>query len=157
MLRAIGLGSPFGDDAVGLKVIATLQRAERLQPYLDGRLELIAADRPGPALLSHFEGVEQVLLIDAVVSGAPVGRLHRWADLDEIETSRVNISSHGFGLAQTLALARQLGMLPEQLIILGIEIDPEAGMAVPQRLHIEKYSMNIDVIEEEILRCLSSQ
>jgi hydrogenase maturation protease len=157
MLRVIGLGSPFGDDAVGLEIIETLQQAKRLQPYFDGRLELLATDRPGPALLLHLKGAERALLIDAVVSGAPVGRLHRWSDVDEVENSQTSLSSHGFGLAQTLALGRQLGMLPGQLAILGIEIDPDAGQIAPASLDDVKYSLLINEIEEEILRCLAAQ
>jgi len=53
--------------------------------------------------------------------------MHRWSDASEIENSRVSFSTHGFGLAQTLALGRQLAMLPHQLSILGIEIDPAAS------------------------------
>jgi len=123
MLKVIGIGSPFGDDRVGLLLIDALCQAEKLQPYLDSELELLAIDRPGAGLLSLFEGAENVIIIDAVVSGADLGQLHRWSDSVAIENCDPFLSSHGFGLAQALTLGQQLGLLPEQLLILGVEIE----------------------------------
>ncbi len=37
------------------------------------------------------------------------------------------MSSHGFGLSETLALGRRLGLLPPRLYVLGIETGMEMG------------------------------
>ena len=151
MLRVIGIGSPFGDDQVGLMLIDKLRQAEQLQPYLDGELELLAVDRPGAGLLALFEGAERVIIIDAVVSGAALGQLHRWSDLAELENSESFLSSHGFGLAQALTLGRQLGQLSEQLLVLGVEIDSVATGTGLSPLLGQHLPVLIEQVIEEIL------
>ncbi len=126
MLKVIGLGSPFADDQVGWLLIDSLRQTEKLQPYLNGKLELLAIDRPGAGLLSQLADQKRVIIIDAVVTGADLGRLHSWSDPVALESCCSSLSSHGFGLAQALMLGRQLGSLPEQMLILGVEIDPVA-------------------------------
>lgn len=132
MLHVIGIGSPFGDDQIGLRLIDELRRSERLQPYLGRGLELHQLDRPGAGLLAQLEGKERVVIIDAVVSGATVGQLHRWADIEAAGQPPFSHSSHGVGLAQTLALGRALALLPPVLTILGVEIEaPHDVSAIP--------------------------
>lgn len=148
MLKVIGIGSPFGDDRVGLLLIEQLRQATQLQSFLENGVELIALDRPGPNLLSHFEGLEKLLLIDAVVTGGQVGELHHWRDVAELENSCSSVSSHGLGLAQTLALARQLAMLPQQLHILGVEIDPaENGSEISPMLEQKIPFLSAQLVE----------
>ena len=126
MLKVIGIGSPFGDDQIGLLLIDELRGEQQLQPYLGTALELLALDRPGAGLLAQFEGVKSTVLIDAVVSGsqAQAGELHCWSDVEQFQGVQKIVSSHGLGLAQALELGLTLGTLPERLLILGIDIDP---------------------------------
>ena len=154
MFKVIGIGSPFGDDQVGLLLIDELRQSEQLHSYLNGELELLAVDRPGASLLSLFEGAERVIIIDAVVSGAGLGQLHRWSDSTALEASDSFLSSHGFGLTQALTLGRQLAMLPEQLLVLGVEIDPVATGADLSPLLGQQLPILIDLVVEEILPLL---
>ena len=71
MIRVIGLGSPFGDDRVGWRVIRLLNGR------LPGPVDLVALDRPGSTLINWMQGVEHLVLIDAVRSGAPPGDMIR--------------------------------------------------------------------------------
>ena len=129
MLHLIGIGSPFGDDRIGCLMIDELRRSKRLQLHLGCEIELLSADRPGAGILSLLEGKESVVIIDAVITdGAMVGQLHSWAEPALIEDKCIMNSSHGIGLAQSLALAQALGALPPQLRILGIEIAPPEGV-----------------------------
>lgn len=138
MLHVIGIGSPFGDDSIGLLLIDELRRTEILQPYLGQELELLQLDRPGAALLAQLERMDRVVIIDAVVSGGVVGQLHCWSDPAMVEQNCGFCSSHGFGLAQSLALGRVLGSLPPQLQVFGIEISPlEADAAQAQQLRYQ--------------------
>ena len=50
LIRIIGIGSPFGDDAAGLEIARVL--AEAPPP----NCEVIVADRPGMALVDLMEG-----------------------------------------------------------------------------------------------------
>ena len=59
MIRIIGLGSPFGDDQVGWRVI------ELLQDRLDPQVDLVALDRPGAALINWMAGAQRLVIVDA--------------------------------------------------------------------------------------------
>jgi hydrogenase maturation protease len=120
-VRVIGVGSPSGDDQVGWQVIAVLDRFARFTGAAHDRIGAIALDRPGVNLIPHLAGAERVLLIDAVRSGSPPGSIHRIGSA-AIETPTPALSSHGFGVALALALAREIGALPADLVVYGIEI-----------------------------------
>ncbi len=125
LIRIIGIGSPFGDDAVGLEAARLLARDP--PPHC----EVIAADRPGADLLELMENAGAVILIDAMRSGARPGTLHE-LDLDELENCAADfVSSHGLGVAAAVQLARKLGRAPARGKVLGIEIDsaPARGVA----------------------------
>jgi hydrogenase maturation protease len=111
------IGSPFGTDRLGLDV------AEALKNRFDAkRVAVIACDRPGARLLEDLRGASAVLLIDAVRSGAPAGTLHRLQTDAIPHQLQRHTSTHGFGLAEAIALARELKELPERLILLGAEL-----------------------------------
>ena len=61
-------------------------------------------------------------LIDAAQSGATPGTIHRidCAIADAI-VPRDTVSSHGFGVAEAIGLARALGTLPAHCIVYAIE------------------------------------
>ncbi len=115
-LRIIGLGNALrGDDAVGLVV------ARRLRALLPGGDILELSGEPAELLDSLGDGVERVVLVDAVMSGAPAGTVHR---LDASEAALVvdaSTTTHGLGLAETIELGRALARLPPRLLVLGVE------------------------------------
>ena len=120
MIRIIGIGSPFGDDACGLAA------ARQLADPPPAGSEVIAADRPGAGLIELLDGVEATILIDAVRSGSPPGTLHD-LDLRELLRSPVRVvSSHDLGVAEAVQLAAALGRLPARGRLLGIETAPRA-------------------------------
>ena len=103
LIRIIGIGSPFGDDAVGLEVASML--AEAPPP----NCEVIAADRPGTNLIELLQGIEIAIVIDAVRSGAAPGTLHELS-FDELARSAGRFtSSHELGVVETMQIARKLG------------------------------------------------
>lgn len=113
--RVIGVGSPVAGDDLGWRAIDALRDAG-----FDRHAELLSLDRPGPALLDHFESADQVILIDAMEAGLPPGSL-RDLTLDDLLSVARPPSSHDLGLAESLALARALGSLPRVLRVLGIQ------------------------------------
>lgn len=117
----LGVGSPFGDDRLGWVAIEALQRSAALAAATGASLSFAALDRPGALLLAHWHDADRVIVVDAVHSGAPPGTPHRFesAALAAAEP----VSSHGFGLASALELARALDCLPSRLVAYGIEID----------------------------------
>lgn len=129
----IGCGNrERSDDGVGILV------AERLR-----ELGIEADSRIGEAvdLIDAWKGTDDVILIDAVVTGAPVGTVQTWDGWQPIACVRTNASTHGFGVAQAIELAHVLDCLPTRLRVYGVEgrrfepgaeISPEARQAVEQ-------------------------
>jgi hydrogenase maturation protease len=71
-------------------------------------------------LLDRWAGVDRLVLIDAVVSGAAPGTTRRFGP-DAPFARTTEASTHGLGLAEALALGRALGRLPERIEVWGIE------------------------------------
>jgi len=112
----LALGSRFrGDDAVGPWVADRL--AER---GLDCRVMEGAAD--ALTLLAAWEGARLAVVIDAAVTGAAPGSIHR-VDLERtpLPKALARCTSHGLGLAEALELGRQLARLPDRLVIFAVE------------------------------------
>ena len=116
MIRIIGIGAPFGDDAIGLEVAQIL--ANQAPPGC----EVVAADRPGVGLIDLLEGLKAALLIDAVRSGAAPGTIHEFSFAELAQHGGHFVSSHGFGVAASVQLAAKLGRAPASGGMLGIEI-----------------------------------
>ncbi|HTW88134.1 MAG TPA: carbamoyltransferase HypF [Candidatus Binataceae bacterium] len=118
MIRIIGIGSPFGDDAVGLMAARLLAEAP------PSNCEVLAADRPGAALVDLLEGAQAAILIDAVRSGRPPGTIHEFA-FGELDRSTARfVSSHDLGVAAAIQLAQKLKRGPHVGRVIGIEIPP---------------------------------
>ncbi|PVV12193.1 MAG: hypothetical protein B6D77_05825 [gamma proteobacterium symbiont of Ctena orbiculata] len=114
MTRVIGVGSPFGADRLAWLAVDHLAGLG-LQDC-----ELLKLDRPGSQLVSYFQGVDQVVIIDAVrLSDRPGGVMR--IDVERLHQLEYQTSSHGFGVAESIALAGQLGDLPARLHLLGIQ------------------------------------
>lgn len=116
----IGIGSPHGDDAIGLCVAERLAR-EGLPPGVT----VVARDRPGLALLDDLEPVPAAVLVDAVRAGNKAGEVGR---VPPAALTRSHLgSSHGLQVAETLALAEALGRRLPPIRIVGIEIATVRG------------------------------
>ncbi|MDX5151455.1 MAG: hydrogenase maturation protease [Acidiferrobacterales bacterium] len=120
-MKIIGVGSPFGDDRLGWVVAERLQSAALLVNG-DEQVSILSLDRPGPSIISHWRDADTVIVIDAVRSGARPGTVH-WLDARAIDSGPGSTSSHGFGIAAAIDLAKTLGQLPQQVYLCGVEID----------------------------------
>jgi hydrogenase maturation protease len=80
-------------------------------------------DRPGVMLLAQWRDADNVIILDAVRSGAAPGTRHR-IDAGDLAVPEHPASSHGFGVVSALALARVLENFPPRLCLRGIEMDP---------------------------------
>ena len=113
----IGLGNEYRrDDAVGLVV------ARRLREAAPASVLVLEETGEGASLLESWQDADTVILIDAVQSGAAPGTVHRLdASAKPIAREFFRFSTHAFGLAEAVELARALGRLPPRLIVYGIE------------------------------------
>jgi hydrogenase maturation protease len=111
-----GIGNIFmGDDAFGVEV------ARRL------------ADRPLPAgvevgdfgirgidlMYALGEGYDAAVFVDAVPRGEPPGTLS--VIEPELEEGEATIDAHGMDPVKVLSLARQVGSVPERILVVGCE------------------------------------
>nr|WP_231366519.1 MULTISPECIES: hydrogenase maturation protease [unclassified Thioalkalivibrio] len=134
----IGIGNPWrGDDGIGHAVVDALE----------GTAGLATAKSHGePAeLMELWQGHDPVILVDAIVTGAAPGTLHR-LDAREPLPRGARYSSHGIGLAEAVELARSLGDLPGTLIVHGIEparLENGAGLSPEISAAIFQMSRNI--------------
>jgi hydrogenase maturation protease len=121
-LLIIGIGQSMrSDDGAGL---AALRHWQQSFPDTPKRLSITIdqAELPGLDLLNLLEGFEAAILIDAVQSDAPPGTIHKLTEADLLGFSKGYQTAHGWGVAESLRLARQLGMhLPKQILLIGIE------------------------------------
>jgi hydrogenase maturation protease len=119
-VRVIGLGSPYGDDRAGWAVIDRLAAWEQPVPA-----DLLRCTDPALDLLPALVDARRVLLVDAVDCGAPPGTVDLWRG-EAIGVVRSALSSHGLDAGQVLALGTRLGMVPDDLTLYGIAVDPAA-------------------------------
>jgi len=113
----IGIGNPDrGDDAFG-RVVAI---------HLRGRLpecvRLIEQDGEATTLLERLGEADAAILIDAAVSGGEPGQIRRFdAAREPLPAAKFGLSTHGFGLAEAVELARILGKLPGRGVVYAVE------------------------------------
>jgi hydrogenase maturation protease len=116
-ILVIGIGNEFrGDDVAGLLC------ADKLREKKFENATIRCCNRDGSALLLLWERYDNVVLIDAVSSGAAAGTIHE-IDLhnNEIEEESFRASGHSFGIFETVKLAGYIGRVPSQLKLYGIE------------------------------------
>ena len=152
--RILGIGSPFGDDQAGWRVVEALERRREGNGFAAGKVSLIPCDRPGAGLLASLRGARLAILVDAVQSGAAPGTIHRLEPLNLADGAKL-LSSHGFGPASALALAEALSELPDEVIVYGLEIG-EAETATPSGPLTETVAKAVDelasIIADELMR-----
>ncbi|WP_343079447.1 hydrogenase maturation protease [Ostreiculturibacter nitratireducens] len=110
----IGCGNPMRhDDGAGRAVARALSHMG---------MEAVEASGEAGGLLALFEGRRDVVLVDACASGSEAGTVHEFeAGTGPLPASLGTVSSHGFGAAAAIELARSLGALPPRLRVFAIE------------------------------------
>jgi hydrogenase maturation protease len=111
------LGNPDrGDDGVGVLV------SRELAGRLPAGATLLVRSGDMAALIEDFAGYDGFICVDAAASMGTPGRVHRVdTAIEELPRELVSASSHGFGLAGAIALARTIGRAPEHIVIYAIE------------------------------------
>jgi len=137
----IGIGNAYrGDDGVGLRI------AQDIKKKSPDYVNVIEQSGEGISLMDSWKDADTVILIDAVHSGAQPGTIHRFdVHTQTIPAKFFHYSTHAFGVAEAIELARALKQLPKNLIVHGIEGKCfEAGIGLS--LEVEK------AVEEVMLR-----
>lgn len=114
--RIIGIGSANGDDRAGWRCIDLLR-----ERFSRDDSEAIAIGEV-TSILHHVEGCQRMAIVDACCSGAPAGTVTRCTWPDPRIHGQHRHSTHGLGIAETLKLAEQLGRLPAEVTLFGVEV-----------------------------------
>ncbi len=105
------------DEGIGVRVVERLQ-----QSYLfNEEVQLLDGGTLGLNLLPYFEGVERLLIIDAMDAQKPAGTILRLTGEEIPAILQHKISPHQLGLSEVLSIARLMDSLPPQIVLLGIQ------------------------------------
>ena len=129
-IRIIGIGSPFGNDITGWRAIDLLKTM--LPSATQEKIELIASDRPGLNLIQMMQDTNIVILVDAILDADRHGvviRLKR----EQLITPEAMLSSHHADVASALTLADKLQQLPQNIVLLGVGVDPSISTSLPEK------------------------
>ncbi len=133
-LLVIGVGNPArGDDAVGWRVVDALAG--------DPALRTLRSDGDVAELVDAWSGEARAVVVDACDAGGEPGALVTFDAARAPLPARAFPSSHAWGLAQAIELARALGTLPDSLPVIAVELgrldagaplSPAVAAAVPR-------------------------
>lgn len=112
----IGVGNEYRrDDGAGLMAAAALENV--------AGLSVLSLPGEGTELINAWSapGLAEVVVIDAMRSDDPPGQI-RYFDVvrEPLPVGTFSCSSHRFGLAEAVEMARILGRLPRRLTIVGV-------------------------------------
>jgi hydrogenase maturation protease len=117
-IMVLGIGNRFmTDDAVGVMLVRRLQAEYRFSPevaVVDGGTEAIS-------LLTMLEGIERLLVVDAIDTGCAPGTVIRLSGDDLQAGFRFRISSCQIGVEDMLAAAKLLDYYPREVAIWGVQ------------------------------------
>ena len=112
----IGLGNSFaGDDAAGVLVARLVARRAPAVAVREHEGE-------PSGLLDAWDGAPLAIVVDATVGQGEPGEVTVLdATARSLPPGYGGTSTHAFGLAAAIELARALGRMPERLLVVGVE------------------------------------
>lgn len=138
----LGIGNAQrGDDALGPHIASLLLEDPAMRA---AGVDVLPHGGEGVSLMELWEGQDRVVVVDAMKSGARVGTV---ACFDVAQTPLASgvfhYSSHLFGLAEAVEMARALDRLPREIFVIGVEgktydfgapFSPSVSKAIPRVL-----------------------
>lgn len=114
----IGIGNDFqGDDGIGHYIV------QRIQMLNLPNISVFEESGEATHLMEAWSDADIVVIIDAMISHETPGLVCRFDASNEPLPKEfyTHFSTHSFGIAESLELARALGKLPATVIVYGIE------------------------------------
>jgi hydrogenase maturation protease len=148
----IGIGSHHGDDQFGWLAAAYLRNSAAFQQRFGDEVKISVCDSPLDGFLEHAKNSRAVIILDAVLNGGHPGSVMRIEE-QALPTIQQPYSSHGFGVAQMVELGRAMDILPEHVVLFGIELescDAHAPISKEVQSSLEQIEK---LVVEEIKNC----
>ena len=137
----VGIGNTIlGDDGVGVYAAEQLQKCS-----LPTDVEVVELGTAGLGLLDIISGYDRLIILDAIVSGAPPGTIFELRGDDMSKTVHLS-AGHEADLPATLALGRKCmeKCMPENITVIAVEaselttfsehLTPDVKAAIPEVL-----------------------
>jgi hydrogenase maturation protease len=158
ILAVIGMGQSLrGDDGIGPEAVRRWT-ADFPQTAKDSQIQILLLETPGLALLDDLVSADAAILVDAVSTGRPAGDVCIFDPIPNTGLSAAEKTAHGFGVAETISVARKTGArLPQRLILIGVEGNRYGlgeGLSDPVRAAIPLVA---ETIQEMALKLLSTK
>ena len=116
-ILVLGIGnSLLADDGVGLALLELIRRDYEDDP----RVQFVDGGTQGMLLVGLLEQRRSLLLLDAIRLGAAPGHVHLLRDAQRIVAPR-GLGAHGGNASELLTSARLLDVLPERVLLVGVE------------------------------------
>ncbi len=142
-ILVLGIGNILlRDEGVGVHVVNEIEaRVASGEARLPEGVEIYDGGTFGIDLVDVIAGRRKVVCIDAVRADAPPATVLRFSGADLARKEVPDVSLHQMGLLEVLAMARQLGGAPQEVVIFGIvpkdisaglEMTPEVAAVVPR-------------------------
>jgi hydrogenase maturation protease len=141
----LGIGNLImSDDGVGVRVVQRLSEGYSFPP----EVEILDGGTLGLDLLPLLEGLDRLLIVDAMETGGPPGTIVRLTG-DEIPLAfETRLSAHQMGLKDLLAVSRLLGNPLPEMVLLGVQPECiELGMELSPPV-----AAVLDTLVEMVLR-----
>lgn len=145
----LGVGNLLmSDEGVGIHVIKRLIAAYQLPK----EVQILDGGTLGMDLLYYLEGVENLLLIDAVEAQKEPGTVIRLEGDDVPAFLSIKISPHQLGVPDMLAAAKLKGVYPQRLVLLGIQPEQiELGLDLSTRIEAK-----VDILIDKVINQLKA-
>jgi hydrogenase maturation protease len=142
----LGIGNlVMSDDGVGVVVVQRLQREYRLPGYVD----VMDGGTLGLDILPRLEGIERLVVVDAVETGQKPGTCVRLTGEELPIALETKISPHQMGLKDLLAVARLMGHFPREMVLIGVQPgDIEIGTELTPAVEAQVDNMLAAVVAE---------
>jgi hydrogenase maturation protease len=141
----VGIGNLLcRDEGIGVHVIQEMKNMK-----LPDHIELLDIGTSTMDLISYLEGVNKLIVIDAMVAGGTPGTIYRCKPENLLPEGEDPISLHDIGVLETLSMAKKMGMQINTVII-GVE--PKVldwGMELTE----EVKNRIMDIIEAVLKEC----
>jgi hydrogenase maturation protease len=113
----IGIGNEYrSDDRIGIEVARQIRKKQF--PSVIVKEE----SGEGTALMEAWQGFQNIIIVDAVSSGAMPGTIFRIdANKETIPIKFFHYSTHAFSVSEAIELARAMNVLPAKFVVYGIE------------------------------------
>jgi len=114
----LGLGNLLQrDEGIGIRALERL-----LENYMfPETVRLVDGGTLGLDLVSYFEGVDRLLVLDAVLTKGPPGTLLRLSGDEVPAYFGMRTSPHQLGLSDMLAVTHLRGTEPREVVLIGLQ------------------------------------